>query len=587
MGPQDPGDERTFEVEVSEGFLVLYDVPIVMDDGLVLRADIFRPSVPGRYPTIMTHGPYAKGLHFADGFPHMWERLTRDHPEVLSGTTARFMNWETVDPEKWVPDGYVCIRVDSRGSGRSPGFLSIFSPRETQDYAACIEWAGQQSWSNGRVGLLGISYYAMNQWQVAALRPRHLAAICPWEGAVDYYRDFNRHGGILNTFVSHWYPHQVGTVQHGVGEHGPRDRNTGEFVAGPDTLTPDELARNREDSPAALLEHTLDGPYFHARSGRPELIEVPTLSATNWAHPLHTRGNFEAFAAIPGDQKWLEVHGLEHWTEFYTDRGIALQKRFFGHFLADRATGWDTQPNVQLNLRLVDGTFRQRAETSWPLARTSWTRLHLDLAGRTLVHGELPDAQQVTFRADGDGLTFLAAPFTVETEITGPVSVHLQVASDTTDADLFVVLRVLRPDGSDVTFRTAVDPAGIVGFGWLRASQRALDVERSTSWRPFHRHTAREPLTPDVPVSLDIEVVPTSLVLPVGHRLGVTILGRDFAFDGSGPWPTFNGVPMRGNGVFHHDHPQDRSDALARASLTLFGAPGESCWVQLPVVPDV
>ena len=88
-----------------------------------------------------------------------------------------------------MPDGFVVIQVDSRGCGKSPGYLDPRSPREIVDYYECIEWAAAQPWSNGKIGLLGISYYAMTQWRVAALRPPHLAAICPWEGYVDYYRD--------------------------------------------------------------------------------------------------------------------------------------------------------------------------------------------------------------------------------------------------------------------------------------------------------------------------------------------------------------------------------------------------------------
>ncbi len=156
-----------------------WDVPIEMDDGLVLRADVFRPSDEGHYPVIMTHGPYGKGVSFQEGYPAMWQSIEANHRDVLAGSSNRYQNWETVDPEKWVPDGYVVIRVDSRGAGRSPGYLDIFSPRETQDYYQCIEWAGVQSWSNGKVGLLGISYYAVSQWLVAALQPPHLAAICP------------------------------------------------------------------------------------------------------------------------------------------------------------------------------------------------------------------------------------------------------------------------------------------------------------------------------------------------------------------------------------------------------------------------
>jgi len=174
----------------------------------------------------------------------MWKSLSIKYPDAVSGTSNKYQNWETVDPEKWVPDGYVCIRVDSRGAGCSPGRLDIFSPRETQDYYECIEWAGSQLWSNGKVGLLGISYYAVNQWQVAALRPPHLAAICPWEGASDYYREFAYHAGILDTFASVWYPVQVSAVQHGGGGRGDRNPNTGNLIAGPDGLSQEELAAN-------------------------------------------------------------------------------------------------------------------------------------------------------------------------------------------------------------------------------------------------------------------------------------------------------------------------------------------------------
>jgi predicted acyl esterase len=162
--------------DMRDGMRVDWDVPIAMDDGLVLRADVFRPIVDGRHPVILTYGPYAKGLAFQDGYPSAWQRMVAEHPDVAYGSTNRHQNWETVDPEKWVPDGYVCVRVDSRGCGRSPGYVDHFSPRETRDFYQCIEWAGVQPWSNGKVGLNGVSYYGINQWHVASLQPPHLAA---------------------------------------------------------------------------------------------------------------------------------------------------------------------------------------------------------------------------------------------------------------------------------------------------------------------------------------------------------------------------------------------------------------------------
>ncbi|GII29351.1 CocE/NonD family hydrolase [Planotetraspora mira] len=586
-----------YRSEVRDGMRVDWDVPIRMDDGVILRADVFRPVEDGRYPVIMSHGPYAKGLAFQEGFPHMWKPLTADHPEVLSGSSNRYQNWETADPERWVPDSYVCVRVDSRGAGRSPGRLDIFSPRETRDYYECVEWAGTRPWSNGRVGLLGISYYAVNQWQVAALRPPHLAAICPWEGASDYYREFTHHGGLLNIFSSVWYPAQVTSVQHGVGARGPVNPNTGEPVAGPETLPDEELAAGRADVAAELRSHPHDDEYYRQRSAELEKITVPVLSATNWAHHLHTRGGFEGYTRAASDHKWLEVHGLGHVTEFYTGHGLALQKRFFGHFLKGEETGWDRQPPVELNVRHVDGSFELRPEQEWPLARTQWTRLYLDTRSGALTErppsgdtagdtaDDTADDTSADFEALGDGLTFVTEPFADEVEITGPAAARLFISSTTADTDLFLTLRVLDPDGGDVTFVSALDPAGVVGMGWLRASHRAVDPERSLPYRPWHPHDHAEPLTPGETVPLDIEIWPTSVVVPPGHRLAVTVQGRDFEFPGDGPWPGSYGVAMRGHGMFLHTDPGDRPADVYGGTTTLVSGPDRPSYLLLPFIP--
>ena len=167
--------------------------------------------------------------------------------ERLRLSSNRYQNYEFPDPERFVPDGYALVRVDVRGTGRSPGFMNLLSERETRDLYECIEWAGQQPWSSGRVGLSGVSYLAMNQWQVAALRPPHLAALCVWEGCSDYYREFSRHGGICSLFGDLWIDKYVLPVQHGVGERGWRSNINGDWVSGPTTLDERKLAANRTD----------------------------------------------------------------------------------------------------------------------------------------------------------------------------------------------------------------------------------------------------------------------------------------------------------------------------------------------------
>ena len=105
-----------------------WDVPVEMDDGTVLRADVFRPDDDDRHPVLMTHGPYGKGLAFQEGFAGMWHVIEAKYPDVPRGSSNRYQNWEAVDPDKWVPDGYVCVRVDSRGAGALPGTLTPCRP---------------------------------------------------------------------------------------------------------------------------------------------------------------------------------------------------------------------------------------------------------------------------------------------------------------------------------------------------------------------------------------------------------------------------------------------------------------------------
>src|SRR5215831_20047812 len=404
-----------------------WDAPITMDDGVVLRADVFRPAEAGKYPVILSYGPYAKGLSFQEGYKGNWARLIKAAPEVLRGSSNKYQNWELVDPEKWVPDGYVCVRVDSRGAGRSPGYLDVWSPRETQDLYQCIEWAGTQPWSNGKVGINGISYYAMNQWQVAALKPLHLAALCIWEGASDYYREVCRHGGILCDFLSSWHPRQVASVQHGVGDRGAKSKVTGEPVAGPETLPKEKLATLCADTPGEAKRHRFRDDYYAKRTAEFENIKAPLLSAANWGGVgLHTRGNFEGWLAAGSKQKWLEVHGDTHFTHFYSSYGEALQKRFFAHFLKDEDT-WSKQPRVALNIRHPGEKFVLRAENEWPLARTQWIKYYLQPDGLGLATAAPNTVATLRYETTGDGLTFRLPASDKPLEVTGPVAAKLWV----------------------------------------------------------------------------------------------------------------------------------------------------------------
>jgi uncharacterized protein len=573
--------------EIHDGMKIDWDAPIAMDDGVMLRADVFRPLAEGKYPVILSYGPYAKGLAFQEGYKSAWLRVTRDYPESAEGSSNKYQNWELVDPEKWVPDGYAIVRVDSRGAGRSPGYLEVWSPREAKDLYECVEWAGTQPWSNGKVGINGISYYAMNQWHVAPLRPPHLAALCIWEGSSDYYRELARHGGILCDFLANWSRRQVNNVQHGVGARGPKSAVTGEPVAGPPTLPEQELARNRADVGEDALQHRLLDDYYRVRLPDFDKVDVPLLSAANWGgQGLHPRGNFEGWVAAGSTQKWLEVHGDTHFSHFYSSYGATLQRRFFGHFLKGESTGWEQQPKVALNIRRPGERFTLRAENEWPLARTQWTSFYLDPDDRSLGTEQPDGAATLSYATTGDGLTFQTPPMTQEIEITGPVTAKLFVSSDTGDADLFLVLRVFDPAGREVVFVGSNDPRTPVGLGWLRASHRKLDPARTLPYRPWHTHDEEWPLTPGEPVELDIEIWPTCIVVPVGYRVALTVRGKDYEYDGTDAALPHAAYPMKGVGPFTHTDPVDRPPEIFGGTNTLHFGPGMAPYLLLPIIPS-
>ena len=437
-----------YKSEIRDGMRIDWDVPIAMDDGVVVRADVFRPAADGKYPALVSYGPYGKGLAFQEGYKTAWDIMCRENPDAVAGSTNKYQAWEVIDPEKWVPDGYVCVRVDSRGAGRSPGYLCHNDARETKDFHDCIEWAAAQPWCSGKVGLNGISYYASNQWRAAATQPPHLAAICVWEGWVDNFRDSARHGGIICVFRKNWQDMQVKTVQHGVGERGKKSRVTGELVCGPATLSEAELEKNRENMWGEFLARPLDDAYYKERSGDLAKVNVPLLSAANWGgQGLHPRGNFEGYMRAASKDKWLEAHGGSHWAPFYTDYGVGLQKRFFDFFLKGAKNGWDQQPKVLLQVRHPGEKFVERAENEWPIARTKWTNFYLDPKNKRLSLTPVTTDETITYETMGDGVTFSTPPLEAETEITGPSALKLFVSSATSNADIVAVLSVFDQEG--------------------------------------------------------------------------------------------------------------------------------------------
>jgi len=574
------------EFDARDRMRILWDAPLPMDDGNVLRADVFLPETPGRYPALVSYGPYAKGLAFQEGYPTAWETLIANHPDVAAGSSNKYQNWEVVDPEKWTPHGYAVVRVDSRGCGRSPGIVDHFSRRETADFRAAIAWTAEQDWSDGQVGLSGVSYFGMNQWLVAGTQPPALKAICVWEGASDFYRDASHHGGILSTFWQHWYDKQVKTVQYGLGERGPRHPVTGLLVCGNETLTDEQLDANRVDFGGDILAHPYIDEYHLARTTNWSNIDVPLISAGNWGgQGLHLRGNVEGFSQVASQQKWLEMHGLEHWTSYYTDYGREIQLAFFDHFLKGADNGWAARPRITLQVRAADDTFTERFEDDWPIPRTRWTEWSLGSDGS--LGFEPGSSSSLNFDGISDGIDFTTAPFPEPMEITGPLAATLWVSTAAVDCDLFLTVLLLNPAGTPVSFVGAVDPHAPLSQGWLRLSHRSLDAAASRPFRPVHTHLDADPVTPGEVYEVRVEIWPTSIVVPAGWRISLRVGGQDFA-DRTLPVVMMSNFKnqMTGSGPFLHDHPVDRSASTFSGTTTLHLGGDTPSRLLVPVVPQ-
>jgi hypothetical protein len=482
------------------------DVAVPMRDGTRLRLNLFRPAYDGKFPTIMSAHPYGKDAfarHSPFGYlpPKRYRFMRQPAPVRFSAYTT----WEAPDPSFWVERGYAVVNLDLRGFGTSEGTGALLSQQEAADYAEVIEWAAAQPWSNGKVGLNGVSYLAITQWEVAALRPKALAAICPWEGFTDVYRDLAYPGGVREDgFMPFW---------SNMTEHD---------------------GRTSESLRALQLAHAEWDDAWAAKAPALERIEVPALVCASFSDQgMHTRGSFEAFRRIGSRYRFLYTHRDGKWSRYYSPEALALQARFFDCFLKGEDNGMRELAPVRLEVRTARGEVRGvRDEPSWPLPGTRWTRLYL--APDRLREAPLDARTSMRFDVPDGGASFLfRAP--EDMEIAGPMKVRLHVElSGATDAHLFVAVCKVRAaaDGhgsGDVVFEgTSGFGYDVVAKGWLRVAHRRIDEARSEPHRPFHRHDRAEPMAPGEIAPIDIEVLPSATCFARGEGLRLELRGRWF-----------------------------------------------------------
>ncbi len=476
------------------------DVAIPLRDGVVLRANVFRPEGSGRHPVILSAHPYGKDvLPKKTPFGYLplaqYRFLRQPAPIRLSAYTG----WEAPDPSSWVPRGYAVVNLDLRGFGTSGGTGTLFSDQEAADYAEVIEWAGVQPWSTGKIGLNGVSYLALSQWKVAALRPPHLAAICPWEGFSDVYRDVAYPGGVREDgFIPFW------------------SKMTEKAGRASVVLRREQLAHPE-----------LDG-FWSALTPELERIEVPALICASFSdQSLHTRGSFEAFRRIGSKHRYLFTHRGGKWSTYYAPESLALQTRFFDCFLKGEENGMREVAPVRLEVReRGDVVHAVRGERAWPLPSSRWTELHL--APGELRRGASSAPARVEFKAPDGGVSF-RLQLSEDTELAGPMKLRLYVElRGGSDAHLFVAVRKF-VGGEHVPFE---GPFGFgrdtVARGWLRMAHRRTDPARSEAHRPFHPHERAEPLPEGEVAAVDIELLPSATLFRRAEVLRLDVQGKWF-----------------------------------------------------------
>lgn len=506
------------------------DVFVPMRDGTRLCANLFRPADGERVPTIMSVTPYGKDkLPDRIGNFFMWLAGVRFGDIDIS----RYTGFEAPDPLYWVRNGYAVMQSDVRGMHKSEGHAGVLNAQDAEDYHDLIEWASAQPWCDGGVALSGVSYLAMSQWRVAALRPPHLKAIVPWEGVSDLYREFVFQGGIPETgFIPLWWKNRM---VHG---HNKKFGMAEDFMA--------EIERR-----------PLVDEFWNEKMPALENIVVPALVCASWSDQgLHTRGSFAAYTRIASPQKWLYTHGRKKWETYYSADALATQKRFLDHFVKGADNGWLETPRVRLEVRKAYYQHDVRSETQWPPAETRFVPLYLD-ASTSALQSALPAAETVNRYDSASGRATYSYRFDAPVEITGETKLRLWVsAPEADDLDLFVVLRKFDAKGNEV-FLCGYNgyEKDAVAKGWLRVSHRALDAGKSRPSRPYHAHDRLEKLEPGEIVPVEIEILPSSTLFEAGSRLELSIQGKDAA-----KYPAFKHAALVNRGT-HAVHCGGRFDS--------------------------
>jgi predicted acyl esterase len=528
-GPQTTGREYRNLSQPTYAMAEDDDIPVPMRDGVILLADVHRPAQPGRYPVLVAASPY----------PRQIQNL---------GAPAGFI--EAGASDFFVPRGYVHVIANCRGTGGSGGTFGFFDSQERHDMYDLVEWAAQQLWSDGNVGMIGISYFAGTQMEAAVERPLHLKAIMPIAGTYDLYESATHHGLVSSSFLtpflfmigmtsSHtnklWRSKLVDAVRTILltpGIHKKFEMANGEAaIAGIKVL----LKLHHDPHPwddlwrAIAAEHPFRDAWWEDRNLLPLLdrIEVPVYMGCDWMNvPLHLPHTFTAYQRIT-NSKHLRVammgeHGLAWPWESLHIEALA----WFDQWLKGQDTGILDGPHFRYVIPEAEGW---RTTDTWPVSEAA-SHAYVLRADGVLGEDEGEPGSR-TYMNLGGGLnrphpsetdppSFLhwtTLPLPCDLDLVGPIELQLDAACTAPDTAFIAVLQDVDEEENAVN----------VTAGYLRAGLRQVDEAASKPDAPVLPCRVFDPVPIGVQVTYRIPLVPNARRLRAGHKLRLWIATDD------------------------------------------------------------
>lgn len=473
---------------------------ITLRDGVKLSYVTYRPAREGRYPTLLEFSPYG-----VDGAEFEQVRV-------------------------YLERGYAYAGVDIRGTSCSGGTLSMFDPALADDGAQVVEWVGTRGWSDGGVGMIGVSYPGHTQIFTASRQPKHLKAIAAGALTASGYREAWRPGGMFNyAFIGGW-------------AFSSRDAAALRRAAWGDTDCDLEKARTgARGTFDEIRDHPILDEWWKARDLETYIskVNVPTLIVQAWQdHQTQISGALRLFRELNTPNKRILLQSGGH---FAYRRPISREEwlRWMDRWLKGEANGIDKEPPVKVMWEVHDVEGRDvpnwtSTYASWPppevrpitLYLTADGKLSADKPGASADNGPrsytypmgtelVADNEQFEVRPSPAGtLTYRTAPMTEDTTILGFSQLTFYMSSQQKDTDVMVVLHDIDESGNTLYLQR----------DFLRASMRALDTARSTPEETLRAFTKVEELVPGRIYEMKLSIPPLGHVVRRGHALELAIM---------------------------------------------------------------